>query len=141
MRVFLQWKELRLPIPVSVYTLTLSMLILKKNLIRYIQWKVSNFALIFYVLFLLHKKSKQSLRPSTGHIGWDFQLWNSLVHTCHAQTSDCQGHLCSKPWLLWTTLWDGVYIVISFLWNTFIHWFEKNYEYGMVSMWHDNCIF
>ena len=44
----------------------------KKNLIRYVLWKVSNFALIFYVIRTLHKKSKQSLRPSTGRIGWDF---------------------------------------------------------------------
>ena len=44
----------------------------KKNLIRYVLWKVSNFALIFYVMSVLHKKSKQSLRPSTGCIGWDF---------------------------------------------------------------------
>ena len=33
---------------------------------RYVLWKVSNFALIFYVM------SRQSLRPSTGRIGWDF---------------------------------------------------------------------
>ena len=44
----------------------------KKYLIRYVLWKVSNFALIFYVMSVLHKKSKQSLRPSTGRIGWDF---------------------------------------------------------------------
>ena len=44
----------------------------KKNLIRYVLWKVSNFALIFYVIRTLHKKSRQSLRPSTGRIGWDF---------------------------------------------------------------------
>ena len=44
----------------------------KKNLIRYVLWKVSNFALIFYVMSVLHKKSKQSLRLSTGRIGWDF---------------------------------------------------------------------
>ena len=25
------------------------------------------------------------------------QLWNSLAHTCHAQSSDCQGCLSSKP--------------------------------------------
>ena len=41
----------------------------KKNLIRYVLWKVSNFALIFYLIRTLHKKSRQSLRPSTGHIG------------------------------------------------------------------------
>ena len=44
----------------------------KKDLIRYVLWKVSNFALIFYVIRTLHKKSRQSLRPSTGRIGWDF---------------------------------------------------------------------
>ena len=44
----------------------------KKNLIRYVLWKVSNFALIFYVIRTLHKKSRQSLRPSTEGIGWDF---------------------------------------------------------------------
>ena len=27
---------------------------------------------IFYVIRTLHKKSRQSLRPSTGRIGWDF---------------------------------------------------------------------
>ena len=42
---------------------------LKNNLIRYALWKVSNFALIFYVMSVLHKKSKQSLRPSTERIG------------------------------------------------------------------------
>ena len=31
---------------------------LKKNLIRYVLWKVSNFALIFYVMSVLHKKSR-----------------------------------------------------------------------------------
>ena len=41
----------------------------KKNLIQYVLWKVSNFALIFYVMSVLHKKSRQSLRPSTGRIG------------------------------------------------------------------------
>ena len=44
----------------------------KKNLIRYVLWKVSNFTLIFYVIRTLHKKSRQSLRPSTGRIRWDF---------------------------------------------------------------------
>ena len=44
----------------------------KKNLIWYVLWKVSNFALIFYVMSVLHKKSRQSLRPSTGRIRWDF---------------------------------------------------------------------
>ena len=85
----------------------------KKNLIRYVLWKISNFALIFYVMSVLHKKSKQSLRPSTGRIGWDFfsknwhgvryiffkkgpQLWNNLAFPCHAQSTDCQGCLWSK---------------------------------------------
>ena len=44
---------------------------LKKNLIRNVVWKVSNFVLIFYVIRTTHKKSRQSLRPSTGRIGWD----------------------------------------------------------------------
>ena len=44
----------------------------KKNLIRYVLWKVSNFALIFYVIRTLHKKIGQSLWPSLGRIGWDF---------------------------------------------------------------------
>ena len=44
----------------------------KKNLIRYVLGKVSNFDLIFYVIRTLHKKSRQSLRSSTGRIGWDF---------------------------------------------------------------------
>ena len=43
--------------------------IFEKNLIRYVLWNVSNFALIFYVMSVLHKKSRQSLRPSTGRIG------------------------------------------------------------------------
>ena len=42
------------------------------NLIRYVLWEVSNFTLIFYVMSVLHKKSRQSLRPSIGRIGWDF---------------------------------------------------------------------
>ena len=82
------------------------------------QWnfleKDTNFCWIFYLMPALHKKSRQSLRPSTGRIGWDFffenwhkvryiffkkgpHLWNILVHTCHAQTSHRQGCLCSKP--------------------------------------------
>ena len=86
----------------------------KKNLIRYVLGKVSNFDLIFYVIRTLHKKTRQSLWPSLGRIRWDFffenwhrgryifckkgpQLWNSLAHTRHAQTSDCQGCLFSKP--------------------------------------------
>ena len=44
----------------------------KKNLIRYVLGKVTNFALFFYVMSVLHKKSSQSLRPSLGRIGWDF---------------------------------------------------------------------
>ena len=44
----------------------------KKNLIRYVLGKVSNFDLIFYVIRTLHKKTRQSLWPSLGRIGWDF---------------------------------------------------------------------
>ena len=40
-----------------------------KNLIRYVLGKVTNFALFFYVMSVLHKKSSQSLRPSLGRIG------------------------------------------------------------------------
>ena len=40
------------------------------------QWnfleKDTNFCWIFYLMPALHKKSRRSLRPSTGHIGWDF---------------------------------------------------------------------
>ena len=44
---------------------------LLKNHIRYVLCKVSNFAINFYVILTLHKKSRQSLKPSTGRIGWD----------------------------------------------------------------------
>ena len=46
----------------------------KKDLIRYVLWKVSNFGLIFYVMSVLHKKSRQSLRHSTESFRWDFLL-------------------------------------------------------------------
>ena len=52
----------------------------KKNLIRYVLWKVSNFALTFYVIRTLHKKSKQSLRPSTGpyRMRFCFKNWHRV---------------------------------------------------------------
>ena len=65
---------------------------LKKNLIQYVLWKVSNFALIFYVMQALNKKSSKSLCLSPRNsIGWKFlNIGPVIVHSFVRNTPNFQ---------------------------------------------------
>ena len=101
---------------------------MKKNLTRYVLWKIWNFALIFYVMSVLHKKSKQSLRPSTGRIGWDFfskiDILSAKVYTKKVLNFEIvwltpgklrpltvKGVYLVSHSLVCESFWDGVYLV------------------------------
>ena len=83
----------------------------------------------FYVIRTLHKKSRQSLRPSTGRIGWDF----------FSKIGIKWGTYFSKKVPIFETFWftpamhrpltvKGVYVVSH-------SWYVQVYELVCMSFW------
>ena len=104
-----------------------------KNLIWNFLWNVSNFALIFYLMHVLHKKSRQSLRHSPESFRWDFLLkigthivkgltknvplrkvWDSSLAPLTGHSSDYQGGLFNKQELVWVNYRYRVYMYLLF---------------------------